>query len=123
MDAAQPICGNGSKLGLKVSNPNLQEDAPPASSPQTPPPTDIGHGHPQYHFTQGLLELQKSFVKTEAALAALSANVDAMNKKIDDLMDWKAKIVGGTFAVLLIIGAIWAIIVFGSDYYTLTPKS
>lgn len=106
-----------------MNNPNFLDDGPPATPPQTPPPTDIGQGHPQYYFTQGLLELQKSFVKTETSIISLSTKVEDLGNKIDVLMDWKAKIVGGTFVLIIVTGALWALIVFGSEYYTLTPKS
>ena len=130
MVAALQVCGNGLKLGLRVSNSLQNVDAPPSEPPQTPPPSDIGRGHPEYHFSQCLLELQRSFVKTETSNATITAKLDSLSDKFDsldqkvsDLVTWKTKLITAAITLSAVVMIIWALIQFGSNYITINFKS
>lgn len=93
-------------------------DEAPATVPQTTP-QGVGYGHPEYHFVQAVMELQKSIGKVEASVEALKTSVDSTKSKVEDLVGWKNMIIGGaavlgaTIAILgFIIGKAW-------DYVTI----
>lgn len=65
-------------LNTKVS---ALDDETPESAPQTPPPR-IGLGHPEYHFVQSVMELQKSVTKLETTLEHVNRSVDETKGKV-----------------------------------------
>jgi hypothetical protein len=95
----------------------FQEESP-ASIPQTPPP-NIGMGHPEYHFVQGLLKIEGSLGELRASLDHLTKTVDSTKSKVDALIEWKNKILGG--AILLgVIGTLLGVLITKfSSYVTI----
>ena len=90
-------------------------------SPQTTP-YGIGAGQPGHDFTlQAVMELQKSVAEMNSSLVAVRASVDSMKSKLDDLMVWKNKIIGGA----IVLGAVVTLLGFltgkASEYLTLKP--
>lgn len=67
------------------------------------------------------MELQKSVAEMNATLIATKAAVDGLKSKVDDLIAWKHKILGGA----VVLGAVLAFIAFvagkASEYVTLRP--
>lgn len=103
---------DSNEVGAMNARRNLQQHAPApqdVSPPpaQTPPPS-IGMGHPEYHFVTGLLEIQKQLGETNSAISALTKTVDSTKAKVDDLVAWKNRILGGAFA----LGAVCALLGF-----------
>ena len=74
--------------------PRSVTDEAPATVPQTTP-TAIGYGHPEYQFVQAIMEMQKSIGEVKASVDALRAVVEGTKSKVDDLVNWKHKIIGG----------------------------
>lgn len=56
------------------------------------------------------MELQKSVGEMNANIGAMKGSLDGMKSKVEDLVGWKNKVLGGA-AVLLFIGGLlgWAI--------------
>ena len=97
-------------------------DEVPASVPQTTP-ASVGYGHPEYHFVQSIMEMQKTLGEINASILSLRQSVDSTKSKVDDLVGWKNKILGGA----AVFGAICALLGFMftkfSDYITISPPS
>ena len=93
------------------------DDVP--QTPQTTPPS-FSHTNHDHSFTlQTVLELQKSVGEINANLQALKSSVDSTKTKVDELIGWKHKIVGGA----VVLGAVCTILGFAvskaSDYITI----
>ena len=56
-----------------------------ADTPQTTPPT-IGYGHPEYHFIQAIMELQKSIGELTATVQSLSKTIYSTEARMSELM-------------------------------------
>jgi len=91
-------------------------DETPLEAPQTIP--TIGLGHPNFNFFQFALEVQKSLGEINSSLITLNKSVESTKTKVDDLVNWKSKILGGAIA----IGVVCTLIGFGlskvSEYVT-----
>lgn len=78
------------------------------TQPQAEPPR-IGIGHPEYHFVQAVMELQKTMAETKAAVNVMAADVRSVKTKVEDLVNWKNRIIGGAvvigFILTIIFGA------------------
>lgn len=97
-------------------------DEAPATIPQTTP-TSIGYGHPEFQFVQAIMEMQKSIGEVKASIDSLRTVVDGTKSKVDDLVNWKHKIIGGA-AVLGIVGTLLGFFVAKFwDYVTIKPPS
>lgn len=120
------------------SVPNLEST--PTGVPQVVPRTDVGLGHPEYHFVQGLMEVQKSLVEISTNLAHVTKAVDAMKiklddlaplpktvdgikTKVDDLVQWKTMILGGAIVLGVVLSIATVVIKYGSDYFMLKPDA
>lgn len=70
---------------------------PQDTSPMPPQttPTGIGFGHPEFHFVQAIMEMQKSLGEIKASIDALQKTTDSTKSKVDDLVKWKQMIIGG----------------------------
>jgi len=75
------------------------------ATPQTTTPV-IGYGHPEYHFIQAIMELQKSIGELTATVQLLSKSVDSTKTKVDELIKWKNMIVGGAIVLGVVLGTI-----------------
>lgn len=93
-------------------------DEAPASIPQTTP-TAIGYGHPEYQFVQAIMEMQKSLGELKSSIDSVKASTDSTSKKVDDLVGWKNRILGGAFVLGILATAIGIVIGKFSDYITI----
>ena len=95
------------------------QEPSPAPVQSTPPQGfGIGMGHPEFHFVTGLMDVQKQLGEIKASIETLTKTVDSTKSKVDDLVGWKNRILGGAVA----IGAVCALLGFGvtklSSYVT-----
>lgn len=108
-----------------MNNQSAKEgDTPtPSSTPQTTP-KDIGFGHPEYHFVQSIMEMQKSLGEINASIKDLNRSVDSTKAKVDDLVKWKHMVVGGAIVLGIFIGGIFTIgsKVFDHVSFNVTPQ-
>ena len=81
---------------------NDRQDATPPQ-PQLPPP-DIGRGHPEYHFVQSVMEMQKALGEIQASVKHLTNVTESTKSKVDDLVKWKHMILGGVAAGGFLLG-------------------
>lgn len=99
------------------------EDTSP-QPPQSTPVQPVQHGYRDHSFTlQAIMELQKSVGEMNANLQALKTSVDGVKGKVDDLVNWKHKIIGGA----AVAGAIIAVLAFlatkAADYVSIKTPS
>jgi len=77
------------------------------SSTGAPPPTTPGetaYRGSDYRFEyQALFDIQKSMGELKASFDALRISVESIRSKVDDLVNWKHKIIGGAFVLGMII--------------------
>lgn len=93
-------------------------ESTPSQLPQSTP-QGVGFGTGDHSFTlQAIMELQKSIGEMNANMNAMRASLDGVKTKVDDLVGWKNKILGGAAA----LGLVATVIGFGlgkaSDYLT-----
>ena len=93
-------------------------DEAPATVPQTTPAA-IGYGHPEYQFVQSIMEMQKSLGEINASIVALSKSVESTKSKVDDLVNWKHKILGGAVVAGALISAFIFLAIQASHYLTI----
>lgn len=120
------------------SVPNVE--SPPTGVPQVVPHPGVGMGHPEFHFVQGLMEVQKALVEISTNLSHVTKSVDAMKlkvdelaplpktvdgikSKVDDLMQWKTLIIGGAITLGAVLGVGTVALKFGSEYFVLKSES
>ena len=87
--------------------PSALTDEAPATVPQTTP-TGIGYGHPEYQFVQSIMEMQKSLGEINASILGLGKSIDSTKAKVDDLVNWKNRILGGA----IVLGVVISVLVF-----------
>lgn len=88
---------------------------------QVPQSTPIGFGvgAPSHDFTlQAVMELQKTVGEMNANLQAMSRSLDGVKTKVDDLVGWKHKIIGGAAALGLAATIIGFLLGKASEYIT-----
>lgn len=93
---------------------------PDVSSPiPETPPSALGHGHPEYHFVAGLMDVQKQLGEIKAEIQSLGRTVEDTRSKVEDLVAWKNRILGGAVG----FGAVCAFLGFAltklSNYITI----
>jgi len=74
----------------------VQQDVSPAPVQTVP---SIGQGHPEYHFVQSIMEMQKSLGQINASIESLTKTVDSTKSKVEDLVKWKNMIFGGAIVI------------------------
>ena len=101
---------------------------------QATEPPAIGRGHPEYHFVQSVMELRSAMhqmdtdnkvaaARLESKIDHMSATLESTKKKVDDLVTWKAKILGGAIVVGIIISAVFGLAVKYGDRISITPPA
>lgn len=102
---------------------SADQDSTPQPAQSTPNP--IGYGGPDHSFTlQAIMELQKSFGQVNSNLEAMKASLDSTKSKVEDLVGWKNKILGGAAVLGFVFAALGALIVKASDYIAIkTPHT
>lgn len=99
------------------------EDLAPAVPQTTPVMPSYGH-HDQSFTLQAIMELQSSFAEVRAELKNLRSSVDSTRSKVDDLVNWKNKILGGAIVLGVVGAALGFLASKASDYITIkTPAS
>lgn len=80
-------------------------------------------GQHDHSFTlQAIMELQKSSAEVSTRVEALKSSVDGLKAKVDDLVAWKYKILGGVAVAGICIGLAVSAAVWLSNYVTLKPQ-
>lgn len=92
----------------KATGPSAQAyDGVAPSLPQTPPPA--GYGTNDHSFTlQAIMELKGSFGELKAGFDNVNSSISSMKGKVDDLVSWKHKILGG----VAVLGVLFALLGF-----------
>lgn len=104
-------------LPSNSSEPQEPSPAPVQSAP--PPGYGIGMGHPEFHFVTGLMDVQKQLGEIKASIETLTKTVDSTKSKVDDLVSWKNRILGGAIAIGAVLALLgWGITKF-SSYVTI----
>lgn len=82
-----------------------------APAQESPPPRGFGYGHPEFHFIQAIMEMQKSLGEIHAAIQHLrsdinrmGATLDDVSAKVADLVKWKHMILGGAITLGFVVG-------------------
>jgi hypothetical protein len=96
---------------------NLRDEAP-AAVPQTTPDR-IGYGHPEYQFVTSIMEMQKSLGEINRSISDLTKSVDSTKSKVDDLIAWKNRVLGGAIAFGAACSLVAWLIIQASHYVTL----
>lgn len=88
----------------KTTGPSPQaNDGVAPSLPQTPPPA--GFGSHDHSFTlQAIMELKGSFGELKAGFDNINSSISSMKGKVDDLVGWKHKILGGVAVLGVLFG-------------------
>ncbi|MFO1311559.1 MAG: hypothetical protein U1F41_05770 [Burkholderiales bacterium] len=94
-----------------------QADGVPTSVAQVPPA--IGYGHPEFQFVQSIMEMQKSLGEINASIQQLRTVIEGTRSKVDDLVNWKQRIVGGAVVLGLLLSFVGFLI--GKDYVSINP--
>lgn len=94
-----------------------QDDEAPATVAQTTP-AGIGYGHPEYHFVQAIMEMRGTLGEINLSIKALEKSVESTKSKVDDLVQWKHKILGGAFVAGALISVFVFLLTKASDYVT-----
>lgn len=94
------------------------------SVPQIPQSTPFlgQYGQPNHDFTlQAVMEMQKTVGELNASVQALKGSVDGVKVKVDDLVSWKHKIIGGVAVLSIVATILGFLIAKASEYVTLKP--
>jgi hypothetical protein len=107
-----------------AQQPNQQPpaDTIPSGAPQVVPMPGIGPGHSEYHFVQGLMEIQKSMVELHTDMKHLTKTVDGLKTKVEDLIRIKNLVFGGAIVLGTVITIAVGIVKLGSEYVMLKPS-
>lgn len=93
-------------------------DSVPSSEPSVPPPFG---GHHDHSFTlQAVLQMQQSIGEMKASVDNLSTSVQSMKSKVDDLVCWKNRILGGAIVLGLVCSIIGFLASKFSEYVTIS---
>lgn len=68
---------------------------------------------------QAIMELQKSVTEVNVSLQNLKSSVDSTKSKVEDLIGWKNKIIGGAIAVGVVCTLIGFAVSKASDYISI----
>lgn len=97
------------------------ETGTPTPQVSTPSPS---YGHDHSFTLQAVMEMHKSIGELKSSVDGLNATVQGIKSKVEDLVGWKNRILGGAIA----LGAICTLLGFGiskfSQYVTIsTPQA
>lgn len=65
---------------------------------------------------QAIMELQKSVGEMNANMQSMKSSIDGIKTKVDDLVGWKHKILGGAAAIAVVIAVLAFILGKASEY-------
>ena len=69
------------------------------------------------------MELHKAVGEMNATLLSTKSSVDGLRTKVDDLVGWKNKILGGAAVLAVVVAVIGFVVGKVSEYVTLKPAS
>lgn len=96
----------------------VDDDAVPQMPQSTP--ASLGYGGSNHDFTlQAVMEMQKSVGELNANMQAMRSSLDGLKGKVDDLVGWKNKILGGVAVLLAVSGFVGWALAKASDYVTI----
>jgi hypothetical protein len=92
----------------------------PVQPQTTPAAYGYGYGNSDHNFTlQSVMEMQKSLGELTSTINALKTSVDGVKSKVENLVEWKSKIIGGA----IVLGFVFTLLGFAitklSDYVTI----
>lgn len=95
--------------------------SPEAVAPQPQvPPTQGYAGMSDHSFTlQAVMEMQKSLGEMNANLNGMKGTLEGVKTKVDDLVGWKHKILGGAAVLGAVCTLLGILLAKGADYVTL----
>ncbi|MFZ6801954.1 hypothetical protein [Undibacterium sp. Di24W] len=94
-------------------------DDAPAYLPQTSPIQPLS-GHGDHSFTlQAIMEMQKTLGELNSKFENLNSSVNSTKSKVEDLVTWKNKILGGAIALGIIGTLLGFLITKGWDYVSI----
>ena len=101
----------------RVQKPRDDETSP--SPPQTAP-ISPSYGTHDHSFTlQAVMELQASFAEVKSDLKNLKSSIDGVKPKVDDLVNWKNRIIGGAIVLGAVCAILGVVVSKASDYITI----
>lgn len=97
-------------MSQKVRKPPLE--AVEATTPRPPQssPSDIGYGHPEHNFVQGLMTLSQSMARVEAGQEALRKSIADMESSLGST---KAKVDGIQKTIYVATGVVMVLVIIG----------
>jgi hypothetical protein len=105
---------------MSKSRPQREADTPAPA--QTTPP-QIGQGHPEYHFVQSVMELQRSIGRLEGSLEQLHKSSEKIESKVDVLTEWRHKMLGAAAVLGIVVSILTTVLLKAFDYYTAQPAT
>ena len=69
------------------------------------------------------METQRSIGEVKAAVDALRVSVESTKSKVDDLVNWKNRILGGVLVLGALISIVGFLVAKFSDYITITAPA
>lgn len=101
-----------------ATKPKAAENDAVPQPPQTTP-VAIHSGMADHSFTlQAIMELQKSVGELNSTLQSVRSSVESTKSKVDDLVNWKHKILGGAAVLAAVVATLGFLAGKVSDYVT-----
>lgn len=98
--------------------------ATPSESPAKPIVTPPYGSHQDHSFTlQAIMEMQKSIGELKAIITDNTSSITSMKSKIDGLVEWKNKILGGAIMLGAVIALASFVVTKFSDYITISTPA
>lgn len=98
-----------------------QEETPPAT---TPSESYAAFGGVDHSFTlQAIMDLKGSMGELKSSVDQLRTSIEGMKSKVDDLVTWKHKIIGGAVVLGVVISVCAFLVGKFSDYVTIKSPS
>ena len=111
-----------------------QEGTPPPFTASTEPPKGVGYGHPEFHFIESLMELNRNIGKMdtdqkvamaclEEQLKSVKESTESTKKKVEDLVRWRFMILGGAVALGAVCTAMFGLFTKFGDRVSLQSNA
>lgn len=108
-------------MNARAQKPKNDDASPPAA--QTAPMIPAYGSHDQSFTLQAIMELQSSFAEVRSELKNLRASTDGIKSKVEDLVNWKHKIIGGAIVFGVVCTLLGFVVSKAGDYITFKPPS
>lgn len=106
--------------GLIVGSPRRQNDQGTVAPQPQVTPQPITPGSSDHSFTlQAIIGLEKSVAEIGVHIQGMRSSIDGLKTKVDDLVGWKNKIIGGVAVFGIVFTAVGYLAAKASDYVTI----